>query len=206
MVEDSIPPVSNLSYSDLVANTINSSAIINLAQQNLELAMLNMRLSKSPVYPRVNFFAGYNYSQSHYEMGVLQTGRTLNPNFGVNFSFNLFNGFNNQRNIQNAKWQKQSQAYEVKMVTDETLGRIYSLFNEYQANQLLINLHLNNSAIARKNSISAIEQYKLGAINDLELRQIQLNELQAEDALLSALYNSQKLECELLRISGKLSK
>ncbi len=58
---------------------------------------------------------------------------------------------------------------------------------------------------ARLNWTVTQEKYKLGAINDLELRETQKKLMDAENRLLQSLYKCKSAEIELLRISGQLS-
>lgn len=60
-------------------------------------------------------------------------------------------------------------------------------------------------SFARRNLGIAQEKYKLGALNDLELRETQQKLMDAENRLLQANFQYKSAEIELLRISGQLS-
>jgi outer membrane protein TolC len=51
----------------------------------------------------------------------------------------------------------------------------------------------------------AQEKYKLGALNDVELRETQKKLLDAENRLLQSQFRCKSAEIELLRLSGQLS-
>jgi outer membrane protein TolC len=51
----------------------------------------------------------------------------------------------------------------------------------------------------------AQEKYKLGALNDVELRETQQKLMDAENRLLQSLFRCKSAEIELMRISGQLS-
>jgi outer membrane protein TolC len=58
---------------------------------------------------------------------------------------------------------------------------------------------------ARLNWDIAQEKYKLGVMNDVELRDTQKKLMDAENRLLVSLFQCKSAEIELLRISGQLS-
>jgi outer membrane protein TolC len=62
----------------------------------------------------------------------------------------------------------------------------------------------SNVRNARQNTKVAFEKYRLGELNDLDFRQIQLKQVAAENQLVQAQYQLKLIETELLRISGRL--
>jgi outer membrane protein TolC len=67
-------------------------------------------------------------------------------------------------------------------------------------------MQLANVAVARENVNIAFEKYKLGSINDIELREIQQKLIDAEYQLISSQFEAKKAEVELDRLSGELLK
>jgi outer membrane protein len=63
----------------------------------------------------------------------------------------------------------------------------------------------DNRALALRNLEVAMEKYRIGAINDIDLRETQQKLLDAETRYLLSQYRSKIAETELLRISGQLS-
>ncbi len=203
-ISDSIMIDSILNFDDLFLKLESNNSEIKQSQLNLDVSVLNYKISHSPKYPTINFFAGYNFSNTHYETGSNKTNQYLGPVYGIGISYNIFNGFNNRRSTSNAKIQiKTGEAY-YKQTVLEVQKVFYQLYNDYQTNIDLIKFETENIKAARKTTFVAFERYKLGEISDIELRQTQLKELEAENQLLSAQYQAKLLETELLRLSGKL--
>ena len=63
-----------------------------------------------------------------------------------------------------------------------------------------------NQAVAKENVDIALEKYKIGSINDIELREIQKKFIEAQYQLLLSEFQAKLAEIELLRISGELYK
>jgi outer membrane protein TolC len=67
-------------------------------------------------------------------------------------------------------------------------------------------MQLANVEVARENVNIAFEKYKLGSINDIELREIQQKLIDAEYQLISSQFEAKKAEVEIDRLSGELLK
>lgn len=56
--------------------------------------------------------------------------------------------------------------------------------------------------MAKENVVLALDRYKVGRSNSLDLREAQLNAVQAAGRLLNALYEAKLAEIEILRITS----
>lgn len=65
-------------------------------------------------------------------------------------------------------------------------------------------MELINKEVAGRNVKVAFEKYRLGAINDIELRETQKKYIDAQYQLLLSQFQAKNAEIELLRISGEL--
>jgi len=206
VIEDSISVDSILSFSTMLSEIQAKNTEILLSQSSLDISMMNYRLSHSPKYPQINFFAGYNFSNTNYETGSNKISQYQGPVYGVTLSFNIFNGFNNRRNSANSKILINSGQIQLNQTISEIQTAFYTLYNDYVTNLDLIKFEIENIKAARRTTFVAYERYKLGEISDIELRQTQLKQLEAENQLLLAEYQVKLIETELLRLSGKLIK
>ncbi|MDZ7604475.1 MAG: TolC family protein [Cyclobacteriaceae bacterium] len=84
--------------------------------------------------------------------------------------------------------------------------QLYVVFLSYQNNIELHGLEQANLAVAQENNEIAIERYKVGNSSPLELREAQINLLEANLRLLNAAYSVKVGEIDLLLISGQLMK
>ena len=68
----------------------------------------------------------------------------------------------------------------------------------------MVKFEADNLKISRRNTFIAFEKYRLGELSDIDLRQMQIMQLEAENSLLLAKFQAKQIETELLRISGKI--
>ena len=78
-------------------------------------------------------------------------------------------------------------------------------YQEFQSNIRIVELQESNVTVARENVTIAFEKYKLGSLNDIELREIQQKLIDAEYELILAQFEAKKAEVEILRLTGQLA-
>ncbi len=193
-----------MNYQEIKEALPNMNSQIALAHQRTAIADLDYKLTHSPKYPQLDFFTDYNFSSSRYDYGQIRLNRNLGPAFGLNLSLPIFDGLNKRRISANAKIEAESSKFELEQTIRAVDSELYQLYNDYQVNMKLVTLELANLKVAQQNTKIAFEKFRVGELSDIDLRQIQLSQLQAENSLLSAQYMAKRSETELLRLSGKL--
>jgi outer membrane protein TolC len=205
-ITDTIILAAQLNYEDLKAKTLEQNTTLRLARNDQAFSIMNLKDARSDRYPKLNFLGSYNYNQSNSQTGFLEYNKAFGPSFGLTLSYNLFNGFNTNRQISNAGIEIGTADIIFK---DTDLGiktNLYKLYNEYLSNIEIMKLESANQDVAKENVDIALEKYKLGSINDIELREIQKKLIDAQYQLLLSEFQAKMAEIELLRISGELYK
>jgi outer membrane protein TolC len=203
-IHDSIVLSVPLNYDSLLGQAMMQNAVLTAARLNQDLAQQGVKQSQAGRYPQIGLTAGYNYSTLTSQTGFAQYNRSYGPSFGLNLSWTLFNGFNVNRVIKNAKVLMNSGDLEVEDVGLELQTNLYQIQQEHIANLLIVKMQLANMDVARENVSIAFEKYKIGSINDIELREIQQKLIDAEYQLILSQFEAKKAEVELARLSGGL--
>ena len=126
--------------------------------------------------------------------------------YGVSATWNLFDGFNLNRRIQNAKISAQNTELDYKATKLSLEKELYSIFISYRNNIQLHSMEEQNKKVANENNEIAIERYRVGNTSPLELREAQINLLEANLRYLNAAYAIKTSEIDLLLLSGTLLK
>ena len=203
-VSDTITFLELPDYKTLVSSLPVSNVQIEIATQNSSIAEMNYRLTHSPKYPQINFFTDYNFNRSKYDFGTTSLNKNYGPVVGLGVSYSIFDGFNRRRNSANAQIQRETADIQLQQVTMEIESQIFQLYNNYQNNLKLVIFETENVKMSKKNTFIAFEKYRLGELSDIDLRQIQIMQLEAENSRLLAQFQAKQTETELLRISGKI--
>ncbi len=193
-----------LEMEQLRNDALKQNPALLIAESNRRIAKLELKEVQSALLPRVDLLGDYHWNRSSSEAGFLASNQNTGINYGVRASINLFNGFQIQRDRQNARIRIESanmQLEQERLALDAGLNKVYLLY----ANALqMLELENENLEVAAQNLDVANERFKIGAQTALELREAQRQYIAAETRLIQARYLVIVSRTELLRLSGKL--
>lgn len=173
-----------------------------VARKNVNVAIYSMKEFKADRYPRLDFVVGYDYNRNFNPVGFLLRSQTLGFNYGLTAVIPLFDGFNANRRIQNAKIQLDNSQIMLDKLNFEIKAELRKAYVNYINNLRLLDLEQANLEAAKENAEIALDRYKLGNTTPLELREAQRNAVEAETRLLNAAFSTKQSEIELIRLSG----
>ncbi len=177
-----------------------------IARNNLNISSLELKDARAQRYPRLNFNAGYSYNQINSQTGFAEYSHNLGPSLGVSLSYPIFDGLNVNRTIRNAKLSINTSENLVKDTELALATDLYKLYTDYLTQLEIVQIERINQDVARKNLEVAFEKYRLGTINDIDLRETQKKYIDAQYQLLLSQFLAKKAETDLLRITGELGK
>ncbi|MFC2100934.1 TolC family protein [Bacteroidota bacterium] len=203
-VVDSITPGQPLELSSLKAAYSENNKNIIICHLERDAAELELKELQAEKYPEIDFISAYIFSRSNTEASFIKYNRLFGPTLGISANFNIFDGSNLHRKLQNTRISLLTADLQVKQIQIQMESQLLILFNEYQNDLQLIKLEKRSFNLAKKNMEIAKDSYKVGMISSLELREVQKNLLSAGNRLISAQYNAKEKEIALLLISGSL--
>ena len=189
--------------------------IVALEKNNPELQAAGYEVSASRLVqkelfgdriPSIGVNVGYNYGKSEAQAGFLLSRQSSGITYGASASWNVFDGFNLNRRIQNAKITAENSKFNYEAIKLSLEKALYSSYISYTNNIQLREMEQANREVARENNEIAIERYAVGASSPLELREAQINLLEANLRLLDAAYSLKTGEIDLLLLAGILLK
>lgn len=205
-VPDSIDSYATYKLDELLGKTTAQNANLQLAKTNERVSLLNIKEIRAERMPLVQLRSGYNFSRQESQAGFLQSAQNSGIHYGAALSINLFNGFDVNRRLKNA----QIVLRQNQLIYSDSLIRMQSsiqqAYNNYVLGLTLVDFEKENTKVARENFQIADEQYQVGVITSIELRDAQENLLLSEIRLFTAQYEAKLNETELLRLSGELVK
>lgn len=191
------------SKDSLLQNVENANQ--QLAQQHLQelIAETELRISKASRSPKIDLFAGYQYSKSTAAVGFSTSSQNYGPTVGISVSFNLYNGGATNREIKNTKLYVENTSLTKQQVTLQLNADVLNFYNEYNTITTQIALAKSNVAEMGKVYKIAEEQLKQGAINGYDFRLTQQSLLNSELTLMQLQFALKAIEINLNRLSGK---
>ncbi|MDR1055130.1 MAG: TolC family protein [Prevotellaceae bacterium] len=195
---------STLEYNNLLDQSLNGNTSLLTAARNTAISELDLKIVRSRVLPYLRANAGYGYTHYRYGNSSTKINENLGLNYGLTLGINIFDGFNHQRNMKNARLEIKNKELRYQELEQDVRAGLFETYNSYQNNLQLLNLERMNVAVARENYEIAMERYKLGSLAGIELREAQKSFQDAEERMLLIEYQTKANEISLMRISGRL--
>jgi len=117
---------------------------------------------------------------------------------------NIFDGFRQRRNEQNAAFAADAAAIAVDQTRQRIEAQLLAAYETYQMYLELVRLEERNKEIAQQNMDITLEKFKLGSIAPLEFREAQRNFVDASARFSTAQYQAKLAEVTLNQIAGTL--
>lgn len=124
--------------------------------------------------------------------------------YGVSVTLPLYDGGSRRRRAENARigaTQARLDLEDLRLSLATSARQLVQSVTGYRA---LADLETQNATIARQNVRVALEQLRLGFITPLDLRQVQLAQLDAEARRIEAVYQARRAEAQLRLLAGDL--
>ena len=203
-VSDTIMVNRNLNLDELKNLTLDRNTSLDIAQKNLNLSEINLGLARSEWFPTISMIGGYNYTNSESAAGFVKSNKNYSLSYGLSASFNLFNGLNTSRKIENAKIDLENNRLKFSQIKIDVEANLLNTFKKYLSSLQLVQLEEENLLVAQESVDIALEKLKLGNITPLEFRETQRKLIDAKSRLVAAQFDAKTAETELLKISGQL--
>lgn len=203
-VSESIPVEFQLKYEELKTEMQNTNTDLLFAKRNVAFSNQLLRESKSQLFPKLNLNANYLFSRSENQAGFSLLNQNLGLNLGLTASWTIFNGLNTNNLIKNAHLQMENADYEYKSTKLKIEHSLLVSYNKYQDDQKILALEEENVVLVKEAVNIALERFRIGASNSLELKEIQKSYDDSLTRLAEARFNAKVSETQLMKLNGKL--
>ncbi len=193
-----------LELESLIADAYETNKELSLARLQENVAQAEIQEQFGDWFPQISVNGGYGYNRTETSAGFTDFSKTTGFNYGVTARINLFDGFNKNRERQNAKLRLKNSQILLEELRLSVVSEIQQTYEQYSDALRLIELEEDNLEITKQTQEIALERFRLGTITSVELRETQLSLLNAENRLISAQIEAKNAETELLRLSGRL--
>lgn len=192
------------SKDSLLENVKNANQSLE-QQRLLELiSETELRIAKANRYPKIDLFAGFQYSRSTAAVGFINSNQGFGPTAGISINYNLYNGGAVNRDIKNTKIEIENTSLSRKQVNQQLDANVLNFYNEY--NTIISQIALAESNVAEMTKVynTAAAQLQQGAINGYDFRLTQLGLLNSELSLMQLQFTLKAIEINLNRLSGRV--
>ena len=195
---------STLIQHELLQRMFDHNPLLKQLEAGKAISSLQLQEIRSQRYPVINLNTGYTYGSSSAEAGFLVSRQAFGPTFGISARMNIFDGNNLNRQQQNAQIEIEKADISFEEARIEMEAALRKAFNQYQNSMARINLEKSNVTVAVEREEIAFERYEIGNSSAIEVREAQLNRLNAEIRYLNVMFNAKVSETELYRLSSTI--
>ncbi len=203
-VSDSINILQRLDINELEESALTNNSALVIKKKEYEVSGKEIGEIISGKYPEIDVIARYNYAKSESDAGFFISSETDGLFYGLSLTMNLYDGFNTRRRQQTAKLLQKNIAIELEELKNSILADIRTGYVIYDNSLTRLKLEDENISAAKENVDIALENFRLGLMTPLELREVQKNYIQAKSRHITAAFEAKQNEINLLKLSGKL--
>jgi len=178
------------------------------------LSTFNRELSESDKYPTVSISTGTNLSGSVLKLSG-ENPNTMKPYdaaWGNNFnyylnlsaSYNIFNGNNRKRSIENAKVEELISQINIEDLKRNLSAQLFNTLETYNNQKQLVSINQDRVDNAIQNIEISQERFRNGLITSFEYRDVQLSYIRAFQTQLTSIFDLKNTEIELIQLIGGL--
>ena len=204
-VDTTVTFVNPLELDSFFETAEENNVSLQQANSNMTINDYTLKASKAVFLPTIGLTGSYGWNESNFPpTGFLAANTSTGISAGVNLTWNLFDGGGGITQVKNAKILLDNQDYLQNQLLQQVRRDIANAKGNYQNLLQVYNLQEQNVITATDNYERSNERYKLGQITSVELRQAQINLLNAETSKNQAKYAAKLAELQYLQLVGQL--
>jgi outer membrane protein TolC len=176
-----------------------------LANSNLEILYQSRREINSGRLPAITLNGNYNFVRSSNGAGLTLYNQTYGPSGSIGIGVPIFNGGLIKKQLRVSDIQIKDQRISLDQVRNNINTSVTNSYINYQNALNIISLEKTNLSLAEENVFIATQRFKALNITSVELRQVQISYIDAENRLYNALYQAKLAEAEINLVTGEIS-
>lgn len=205
VVDTSVQFIAPLQLDAFIEDAEKNNVRLLQAEKNKTISDYNVKQSRAVFLPSLGLTGSYGWNQGEFPVtSFLASNQSVGFSAGLNLTWNLFDGGTSITNIKNAKITLQNQEIQQAQFKNEVRRDIANAQDEYINRLAVFELQGQNVVTALNNFERSNEQYKVGQIASVELRQAQINLLNAKTNKNAAKYQAKLAELQVLQLVGQL--
>ncbi len=207
-VDTTVTFIDGIRLEEFLSTGEQNNVVMLQAKSNMAINDYTLKSAKSVFLPTLGLTGSYGWNLNQNAPGAFFPGvnvnNTRNFTLGATLTWNLFDGGSGITQVKNARILLESQDAQQNQIALEVKRDIANARGDYENRLQVFELQEQNVITATDNYNRSNERYKLGQITSVELRQAQINLLNAKTNRNLAKYNAKLAELQLLQLTGQL--
>jgi outer membrane protein len=191
-------------YNQILTSFVSQNIQLKQARSQVRINEFQIKEAKSFRFPVLALNGGFNYNVSQSQAGFVLQNIGYGPVLGISLRQNIFDGNNVKREIENTRLNGEILKMQLEESQTFQTRQLDILIDQHKSMDQVIKVQASNVDFTKQSLDIAVQRYRLGAITDIEFREIQLLNISATNQLYQTELLKRQLEIEMLRISGNL--
>jgi len=203
-IDENIPIDRELNFSQLQQGAMAQNVQLQTTRLDQKIADSEIKQIRTEQLPQLDIQFTYDYTDFQSTSGFLSSNKSNGFTYVVTGRMNIFDSFNKRRRIENAKIEQKNAQLAIEDQKNQIRSQLEQAYQDYMNALDLVELETENVDFARQRVDIAVERFRLGSTNSIELRESQRALTDTESRLISAQFRAKQAEIELRRLSGRL--
>lgn len=203
-VEDTIVQSYIPDKESMLKNIYAKNPSILAFEKDVDIAGLSLKESRSLLFPRLSFNAGYSVLGTDNNTSTIRSARNYGPQVGGTLSIPLYQSGNARRLINISKLEVSSSKLALEARKIEISRQLREALTSFYTQKELLQIELENNTLSRENLFISMERLRLGQTTSLEVRQAQQSFSESSTRLLNLEYNLKVAETNLKQLMAEL--
>ena len=195
-----------LKYDSLNNLAATQNPSLALAKTNMRVAENNVKETDAMRLPSLGLGVNYGLTRTQSNAGFTLFNQSNGLSGGLTLSWTLFNGSIINIQHENAELAQLSAKFQYDIASFQVNTALLENFKQYEVNLKILKMDEDNFLLAKENIFIALEQFRIGTTNIVQLQQAQQSYAQAGSQVVSDRYAAKVSETQLLQLSGELIK
>jgi outer membrane protein len=198
---NALPPVAD------IRNKISSqNPDVLIARTNVSVLNQTKKEINALKYPIVTLNGNYNFVRSSNSAGFTLLNQTYGPSGSIGVTIPLFAGLVVNKQLKVADIEIRNQNIRIEQLNNNINRLLTSSFYNYQNALNIVALEQQNLKLSQENIFIATERFRQLNITSVELRQVQISYIEAQNRLYNALYQAKLAEAQIALLTGEISR
>jgi outer membrane protein len=207
IVRNDIDVGNELKYDSLSNMAFTQNPSLAFAKTGIRVAENNVKETNALRLPTINLGLDYGLSRTQSNAGFeLYNQSTGLIQGGLILSWTIFNGSVINIQHENAQLAETSAKIQYDLTNFQINATLLETFKQYEVNLKILKMDEENFTIAKENVYVALEQFRIGTTNIVQLQQAQASYAAAGSQVVSDRYSFKVSETQLLQLAGELVK
>ncbi len=207
LTDSLVAPVATYQYSALETKLLENNQNLKNQYINQRIRSYDYQIARKSIYPTIDLTSGIQQTENSITFETENgsegnTGSTFNYYVNFSLNFNVYNGGQTQRTIDNAKINQEIELLTTQQLEQTVKNELKVAVDNYNTRLKLYAINQANQKTADLNLRLSREKFKAGSISSFNFRDVQNSYLQISSTTLESIYNLIESHTELLRLTG----